>query len=53
MKLGHLQRVVDGGLRRVDDEVPQREAEALRRSAQVKCLGPRPGKRLLLWSGGG
>lgn len=49
--LCHLQRVVDGRLGRVDDEVSQCEAEALRSSPQVKRLGPRPGKRLLLWAG--
>lgn len=49
----HLQGVVDGRLRRVDDKVPQREAEALRGSAQAQRLGPRPGKGLLLWAGGG
>lgn len=43
---------MDGGLRRVDDEVSQREAEALGGSAQVKRLGPRPGERLLLRPGG-
>lgn len=47
----YLQRVVDGRLGRVDDEMSQREAEALGRSAQVKRLGPRPGKRLLLCAG--
>lgn len=49
----HLQGVVDGGLRRVDDEVSQREAEALRGSAQAQRLGSRPGKGLFLWAGGG
>lgn len=44
---------MDGGLRRVDDEVPQREAEALRGSAQAQRLGSRPGKGLLVWAGGG
>lgn len=44
----HLQRVVNGGLRRVDDEVSQREAEALRGSPQAERLGARPGERLLL-----
>lgn len=43
-----LQRVVNSRLRRVDDEVSQREAEALRGSPQVKRLGAWPGKRLLL-----
>lgn len=42
-----------GRLRRVDDKVPQREAEALRGSAQAQRLGSRPGKGLLLWAGGG
>lgn len=51
--LHHLQRVVDGRLRGVHDEVSKSEAEALGGSAQVKRLGPRPGKRLLLWPGGG
>lgn len=49
--LCHLQRVVDGRLWRVDNEVSQCEAEALGSSLQVKRLGPRPGKRLLLWAG--
>ena len=50
---GHLQRVVDGRLGRVDDEVSQGEAEALGGSAQVERLRPRPGKGLLLGPGGG
>lgn len=48
MRDDHLQRVVNGGLRRVDDEVSQREAEALRGSPQAERLGARPGERLLL-----
>lgn len=44
---------MDGRLRRVDDKVSQREAEALRGSAQAQRLGSRPGKGLLLWAGGG
>lgn len=43
-----LKRVVNSRLWRVDNEVSQREAEALRGSPQVKRLGARPGKRLLL-----
>ena len=42
---------MDGRLGRVDDEVSQCEAEALGGSAQVKRLGPRPGKWLLLGAG--
>lgn len=52
MMLSHLQRVVDSGLRGVDDEVPQCEAEAMGGPAEVKRLGSRPGKRLLLRAGG-
>lgn len=48
----HLQRVVDSRLRRVDDEVSQREAEALRGPAQAQRLGPRPGEGLLLCAEG-
>ena len=51
MTFCHLQRVVDGRLGRVDDEVSQCEAEALGGAAQVKRLGPRPGKSLLLCPG--
>lgn len=49
----HLQGVVDSRLWRVDDKVPQREAEPLRGSAQAERLGSRPGKGLLLRPGGG
>lgn len=42
-----------GRLRRVDDKVSQREAEALRGPAQAQRLGSRPGEGLLLWAGGG
>ena len=47
----HLQGVVDGRLRWVDDEVPQREAEPLGGSTQVERLRARPGERLLLRPG--
>lgn len=44
---------MDGALRRVDDEVPQREAEALRGAPQAERFGSRPGEGLLVGPEGG
>lgn len=44
----YLEGGLNRGLRRVDDEVAQSEAEAHGGPTQAQRFGPRPGERLLL-----